>query len=517
MGIKLIYHKNNGGLSPFDEAIREVSRTHHLRLVCPYIGPRYIESLIQGITRFELLTDVPEWLRTFPGQRQDIAAFIKSNQTRVRHLDGVHAKVAIGHRQAFFGSSNLTRRGLTSRIELSLLLDDEELRAELEQWFDALWQEAEPVSLDELEQTVTTLEAAPKQHVPLLRMGRGKATLKGKLLPIGRKVAVPATSLFASLLGQFAQLSLPSAELRVRQQVRDWLYEKLAAEGQTTFKEALSHFRHNEPEATVRDIFEAAVADCGNYPGTLMYPNNAAVSLWTGNAFVPFDLDAARASCAKVDGFLAWLIERLSPDEFQPIPDWQAACAHFGVPIRSAQQLLRQMHEVGFLDSAQEGWALTGEGPWASIKERLPHAAAAWLRKGLSLDTGEAQKPAQEDRVQTSRPAKPALEPVQKKPSAPQTSTLDGHMAKLIRLLAVEALPADVNALLWKIGEGPGKRQQNRKAVESLIRSPLVRAVTLPDGQPGITLDLTADVTYRLTPERHPLALAAWKDALNNQ
>lgn len=49
MSSKLIYHTKesiNGGFSPFDEAIHEVSNSKELLIACPYIDVSYIKTFL---------------------------------------------------------------------------------------------------------------------------------------------------------------------------------------------------------------------------------------------------------------------------------------------------------------------------------------------------------------------------------------------------------------------------------------------------------------------------------------
>ena len=149
MTARLIYHTPEsmaGGVSPFDIAISEMTENEDLRIACPYIGLPYFERMIEKCSSWRLITDVQEWLRSNGGDSRDqIVELILANAERVRHCEDLHAKVLIGERQALTGSANFTMKGITGRVEVSVLFEAGEQVDELRAWFDLLWSETKPV------------------------------------------------------------------------------------------------------------------------------------------------------------------------------------------------------------------------------------------------------------------------------------------------------------------------------------------------------------------------------------
>ena len=149
MTARLIYHTPEsiaGGVSPFDIAISEMIKNEDLRIACPYIGLSYFERMIEKCGSWRLITDVQELLRSNGGDSRDqIVQLILANPERVRHCKDLHAKVLIGQRQALTGSANFTTKGITGRVEVSVLFEVGEQVDELRAWFDLLWSQTKPV------------------------------------------------------------------------------------------------------------------------------------------------------------------------------------------------------------------------------------------------------------------------------------------------------------------------------------------------------------------------------------
>ena len=81
--------------------------------------------------------------------------FLKSGRVEVRRYERhfLHAKAFVlrgEERGVIVGSSNLTRAGLSTNLELNLGHYDDPLVGKVEGWFDELWEEAEPFDLASL-------------------------------------------------------------------------------------------------------------------------------------------------------------------------------------------------------------------------------------------------------------------------------------------------------------------------------------------------------------------------------
>jgi len=156
----LIYHSEegyDGGDSPFDGAIRETADSGEVKIVCPYIGPTYVKSILRDVDEWRIISDVVAWVGTFHGDsRDEIKEFIEENQNRIHHFRHIHAKVVLSDDSAVLGSANLTEKGVIGRTEMGVRFSEEEKIKELSKWFHRIWSESDPVDLEELEELVRT-------------------------------------------------------------------------------------------------------------------------------------------------------------------------------------------------------------------------------------------------------------------------------------------------------------------------------------------------------------------------
>ncbi|ESP86871.1 phospholipase D-like domain-containing protein [Candidatus Halobonum tyrrellensis] len=127
--------------SPFWNATTELTnQTEALRIVCPYLAPRYIKKITEDACDWQLVTDLQAWTRVYGSTKEtEIMEFVHTHSAQIRHYPGVHAKAVIGDSTAVFGSANLTRNGMTERQELGIRLRDRNAITDLHEWFDALW------------------------------------------------------------------------------------------------------------------------------------------------------------------------------------------------------------------------------------------------------------------------------------------------------------------------------------------------------------------------------------------
>lgn len=158
--------------SPFDAALREVAASGAVDLAAPYLSVATLREVIGAAPRFRLVTDAEEWLRAFARPaRLDILAFIRQHSAQVRHFRDLHAKVALSHTLAMFGSANFTEMGLHQRQEVGALVRDTNHVAALTTWYSALWTHAVPVDLERLAEFEESLPiAAVTEHGAIVRV-----------------------------------------------------------------------------------------------------------------------------------------------------------------------------------------------------------------------------------------------------------------------------------------------------------------------------------------------------------
>ncbi|ELZ94588.1 phospholipase D-like domain-containing protein [Haloferax sulfurifontis] len=165
---RLLYHTEEGynrGESPFDRAIRETADSEEAKIVCPYISPTYVKSILRDVDNWRIITDVVAWVGAFHGEsREEICKFIEEHQDRVHHFRHIHAKVVLSDDSAVLGSANLTEKGVVGRTEMGVEFNEEAKIKELREWFTRLWSESSPVDLEELDELIHTSPSGSSTH-----------------------------------------------------------------------------------------------------------------------------------------------------------------------------------------------------------------------------------------------------------------------------------------------------------------------------------------------------------------
>jgi len=164
--VDLVYHTAescDGGLSLFDEAIRDLTADADVLLASPYINLDYLESILADAASWRVLTDMEAWLGSErSGTRHRIGEFATQHHEKIHDARDLHAKAIITDEGALVGSANFTRKGLAGRDELAVSLNESESVDELRDWFDELWSNSSPATLDELDEFISTSQSTSR-------------------------------------------------------------------------------------------------------------------------------------------------------------------------------------------------------------------------------------------------------------------------------------------------------------------------------------------------------------------
>jgi hypothetical protein len=162
---ELVHHTNesaDGGVSPFDTAIRGIVAGEDVLIACPYITLEYLESILERAASWRLLTDAEAWLGNYStDEREAIREFIACHHERIHNVPNLHAKAVVGETGALVGSANLTWTGLQSRDELAVRFEEAERIEELREWFNGLWREGSRAKLDDIDEHIRTSSPVP--------------------------------------------------------------------------------------------------------------------------------------------------------------------------------------------------------------------------------------------------------------------------------------------------------------------------------------------------------------------
>ncbi len=185
MSIKLIYHtpeSASGGVSPFDEAIIHITTDEDVLVACPYLRLSYLKRITSLCKSWRVLTDVEEWLALYNHTaRVEIQNFIGQHSEHIRHVKDLHTKVIVSNQKALVGSANLTDKGITKRVEMSVLFEQEPQVDELLEWFDSLWSQSKPINAKELQACIRSMPAKAPTDGNIPRISSQAPPIRSKL------------------------------------------------------------------------------------------------------------------------------------------------------------------------------------------------------------------------------------------------------------------------------------------------------------------------------------------------
>lgn len=164
MATKLVYHKPGavGQTSPFDEAIVRLAQGRSVDLACPYLNADYLRRAVSLAKAWRLVTDLDALIGSQEkGQREGFVRVLEEFPTQVRHLSRLHAKVVVSQEEALVGSANLTFAGVQSNVEVSVTVTDAALVRELQVWFQACWDRAVTIALDNVRAKIAACPVPP--------------------------------------------------------------------------------------------------------------------------------------------------------------------------------------------------------------------------------------------------------------------------------------------------------------------------------------------------------------------
>lgn len=308
--MKLIYHKIGTAkeVSPFDEALFEVVRhTPLLRLASPYIGLNFLQRVLAPVSDWRLLSDIEAWLRSENRMhRAKCWEFITDNLENIRHVAGLHAKVAMGNKNLFLGSANFTDKGILGRAELSILISEQASVDEAIAWFDALWDTASPPILEEGDALVSALDSA-EWTIPRMRVKLTNTAPKIAAVLAERKQAdgfdLAATMAKAGILESD---KLESLEKAYRHVSDDWANSHRTF----TFFEltvAVNQFH----SGGFRDIWQLATTETANHWLGGLDTEGFDRYIYKGGYFRPFNAPGDNSETAALGKILAFVLNSI--------------------------------------------------------------------------------------------------------------------------------------------------------------------------------------------------------------
>ena len=151
--MELLYHHSNCDESPFGGAVADICEQGKAWVASPYIDLWILRAIAKSSEDFRVLTDLRAWSSMYGKYTvtNEIHGILRELTGCIRDLSGLHAKLVLGRSQAYLGSANLTRSGLTNNQELGVIIRDQRQLEELQKWFERAWQDASESSTADIE------------------------------------------------------------------------------------------------------------------------------------------------------------------------------------------------------------------------------------------------------------------------------------------------------------------------------------------------------------------------------
>jgi hypothetical protein len=165
--MEIIYHLPNEykiNRSPFDIAVNNVIKNKVIKIACPYIGLYYFEDVvIKKCKDWKLLTDINALIKSQQNKTttEKMIYFLEKFNKKIRHINGLHAKVILSENKALVGSANFTNNGITENNEMSVIINDFKKIHEIRMWYDIWWEKASELNneiFDKLRMQIKTIK-----------------------------------------------------------------------------------------------------------------------------------------------------------------------------------------------------------------------------------------------------------------------------------------------------------------------------------------------------------------------
>lgn len=388
---QLIYHspETPEGESPFDREIIKVAKGNDIKIVSPYLGLSYLNRLVSVASSWRLLSDVHEWLTSQPSsERQKIIGFLQMNEAFVHHYPAIHAKAVISSHSAYIGSANLTMAGVLRRTELGMVVTEKPLVAELNQWFDALWVQSAPASIDGIRELVTLLDKQ-EEGSPLRAQG-----LSGVI-----SLASKAKSVRAKLSRNTSERHPVPSELEriegTRKDLEDVvaLYvDNYAAKG-FTLQALHARVKVEGPlGSSVKDTYLELLTYCATQPRSFFWTEALNRLVFQDGVFVQSERTRLNQTLAQFDTFIESLIKALSFSIPKPLDIERARDSTPGISPAGQKLIVEGMKDIGML-SGSGPFLLNEELEWTQRLKLLSKAFTTWSALLTKHQFSKAESP----------------------------------------------------------------------------------------------------------------------------
>lgn len=413
---RLLYHGATDAIgkeSPFDVAVLRVAEFGPLRIVSPYIGVNYIQRATSVVPEWRIVSDVEEWLSALStSARLKAWRFIREHVGQIRHCPGVHAKAVIGTASAMFGSANLTSKGILGRTELGAYIDDEAIVAELQCWFDNLWDTSAQLVLTEADAYVRWLD----EQASLAPMRLQKASLSASTRAIRASLAQSSSASLHPKSDSMAgtELSLQQVARNVvnsevtyfstLQAAFDAASATLAQRNSFEFHELVAAVQFGFPSAGVRDIYFLVLQRTSNHPASVFAADTLNQFVLSSGKFAPSTRDQVFLSLEPYGCLLAGIVRLCSSSSALPVDRLTLEMSAEGLRVTETHliAMFEQLQVVGLLDLEDRPGALPryqvrSDFEWEGRFLLFPAARQAYDRLDFSTQHSCADSSSDDD------------------------------------------------------------------------------------------------------------------------
>lgn len=397
---RLLYHTpdNPNQESPFDRAIVQVVHGHEVSIVSPYIGMKYLRRIIGLSTSWRLISDILEWLSATPvQQRAAIYNFLKEHDGLVHHYPSIHAKTVVSSVGAYTGSANLTDTGVLRRTEFGILITNPSEVQEIQQWFDAIWTQTSPPSLQSVLKLIEELNKIPKAATQLAdlraaQLESGARRVRAKLVKIlGHKpvsvnarlqpnpeapsrTVAPAQPAYLALEEPATTASRQPSALPFDLDTEIDSYVSRYAAGTFTFAELHSAMRRLSPSLTIRDTYLGILEFCASHPRVLFSEEAMNRLVYRDGRFFQSSKEQLIESLRPMDKLVSWIIDSLS--FAVPVPKLTRP-TQLTFSTNTFRRVLDGMVKAGFIRQ-HDGLSLIPTAAWSQRLKLLERSHLTW-------------------------------------------------------------------------------------------------------------------------------------------
>jgi hypothetical protein len=259
----------------------------------------------------------------------------------------------IGTNLAMLGSANMTNMGVLGRTEMSVLIDDPVMVAELCAWFNTLWEQTHPPIADETNAFIQCLDeeakrASSRRERFTLSSSRKKTRARLVELHPQSKPVADGAPLNLDVLAQ----ALVVQEQRHYKSLEDALasaINDLAIEG-FLFGQIVERVRQTFSSASVREIYFCLLGHCANHVRSVFTDGTINRLILSVGRFSQSIKEHIPNALAPFDFFLVHLVRHFDFIQARDMPDEVSIKDITGFHGGDQIILINELLECGFLE-----------------------------------------------------------------------------------------------------------------------------------------------------------------------